>query len=272
MNLLIIKCVCDFIPKRHRYPSYFKEDKFYEERNLSQVQVYRSGVVKTFNIDQLADVAKLFNKKNIVIADNAYFHFNLLFHHFKKQELDKLCGVDLARAAGATCVRDLATMLDIYEPMNTFEEIEKMYYACIEHPSFKNKHVIGRIDTHWVEYDPNVKRVINHISGKWMIFVSKKHIEDIWTILIANRDVCGFYQARTSTCAVNIWGGSSDCGIIELFYQVRNTRCYGEAICNLVGRQLEEVDVRTIHYKTDKNTKNGKGANYTLMCKNYYSK
>jgi hypothetical protein len=85
-KIIAIYCVHKYKPATAEYPDY--KDKSYDGCVFTQLKVLDGDQLTTYSTDTLKDISYIFNKNVVLIAFDAYFHFNLLFHQLHKQGLD----------------------------------------------------------------------------------------------------------------------------------------------------------------------------------------
>lgn len=249
-NIVILSVLCKNRFEGRKIKSYIHKNN-YHSCDIKKITFTVNEVDECFTLADLEKSKKYFNKQNILISADGYFEFNLLFYEYKKLNIE----VDLSDCYGSVCVKDLSLSLGVrYIPgNNTYNQ----YIKCISSKRFQQNKILSEISQHWINLD-DTPRVVNEKTCKWIIFVQKKYLNEVWEFIKTKQNELEFYQARSSTSAVNIWGGSEERGVIELFYQTLDAKTYGFKFAEHC-KDLKTFQIKKVVFKTDQHTKTGEG-------------
>jgi hypothetical protein len=257
-KIIAIYCSYKHRVSRKEYPDY--RDKFYDLYKFARLNVFDGIKTTTYTVDELKNIGFIFNKNVTLIAFDAYFHFNLLFHHLNKQGLD--VEFDLGNCGATCCVTDLCTLTNYPIPRKTLPNAIAYFKQLMKKEVVQNNIVLREMSAYWITHGG--ERIVNESSGKWMIFGGKRLLQKLWELIIKNHDELQYDQARVSTMAVSIWGGKQETGVIELFYSKKNNVELMEVGIIIKTRfisTLKELKVSRIYYKTDMQSKQGNRLN-----------
>lgn len=251
-KIISIYCSHKFRPNQPEYLDYKHES--YSTCAFTKLNVFDGEKTSVYTLDNLKDIHYLFNKNVTLIAFDAYFHFSLLFHHFHKLNLP----FDLSDCKATCCVSDLCRLINHPLPKKTLSNSLATYKELIQEERVLTNPILHETSVFWITHGG--ERIIDSTSGKWMIFANKAELYRIWNIIIKNRDLLRYDQARVSTIAVNIWGGRNETGVIEIFISKKfpnKIMSIGESINLLCQDVFKELNIKRIYYKTDRQSKKG---------------
>lgn len=246
-NLAVFHCFFDGKPRITTNASHLDQNKPYKNCVLYYTEVYCNGETEVYLPRELDNLSKYLTKEYILLSKSGFVDFNLIALHMEST-------FEISNCAGCVCVTDFARSLCIKpQPMNNPEEVISLFKTCISHRNFPKYEIINVIDQHWITHGSQ-DRVINDTSGKWMVFVDNRYLDKLWNIVVENEKEFGYQQARTSTSMVNIWSGTSQHGVIQMFYSGYNEDAitsFGEIIFSTIHKQFTTNWSGRIYYKTD---------------------
>lgn len=227
-----------------------------EDKSFNTLVTFDGVIERYFTSSNIADAGFLFNKNVTLVSFDDYRHFEDLFKEFKKYNLD----YDIEQCYATSCLTDMCRLLRRPVADKSLQNAREVYFKLMRLPIVCDNIVLNSNHKLWITYGGD--RIQTETSGKWIIYGNKLHLAAIWHKIVKSQNMLKYCQARVSTSGVNIWGGKRKVGVIELFYISSNymvLQNIGKDIVNLCRPQLEKADTTEIRYKTDKQTKRGKG-------------
>lgn len=238
MTIFALRCISLSLPG-NRYLDY-KLPNVYEYCNFQYLEVYNVDLDTCSRVD-LCNLP--FRENDTIIAYDAYSHFVLL-----QYELYRL-GVELDTENFYTyCVKDLANILNVNtDSVTNLRDVANIFIKLCYIPT---NNFIQEHKKCWIEY--GIRPEITKTSGKWMMHVKKCHLHIIWDILMKNKRFLNLTYVKSSTGAINIWGGKPTYGVIMVYYDNINIEEFGLRLknklksCKFLNKIVSKSDMQSI--------------------------